>query len=75
MALRFFGARSVMLGVGTLAAAVAAMAGAPAPAHAALGIACPYPTSTLFDRPLGGQHTATRLRPAATSRPPPRDGR
>ncbi len=48
MALRFFGTRSVMLGVGTLAAVVAAMAGAAAPAHAALGIACPYPTSPVF---------------------------
>ena len=48
MALRFFGARWVMLGIGTLAAAVAAMAGAAAPAHAALGISCPYPTSTPF---------------------------
>lgn len=48
MALRFFGARSVMLGVGVLAAAVAAMAGSAAPAHAALGIACPYPTTPAF---------------------------
>jgi hypothetical protein len=46
--LRFFGTRSVMLGAGTLAAVVAAMAGAAAPAHAALGIACPYPTSPVF---------------------------
>jgi len=41
-----------MLGLGTLAAVVAAMAGAATPAHAALGIACPNPTSTPF-RPWG----------------------
>jgi hypothetical protein len=48
--LRFFGARPVMLGLGTLAVAVAAMAGAAAPAHAGLGIACPNPTSKVFLR-------------------------
>jgi hypothetical protein len=37
-----------MLGLATIAAAVAAMAGTAAPAHAALGLACPYPTSTPF---------------------------
>jgi hypothetical protein len=46
--LRLFGARPLMLGLGTLAAAAAAMAGTAAPAHAALGIACPSPTSTPF---------------------------
>ena len=44
------GARPLMLGLATLAAAVAAMAGTAAPAHAALGIACPYPTSPVFRR-------------------------
>jgi len=59
--LRFFGARSVMLGIGTLAAAVAAMAGAAAPAHAALGLACPYPTSPVFLR--WGDHHNYALTP------------
>ena len=61
MGLRFFGARSVMLGIGTLAAAVAAMAGAAAPAHAALGLACPYPTSPVFLR--WGDHHNYALTP------------
>ena len=61
MGLRFFGARSVMVGIGTLAAAVAAMAGAAAPAHAALGLACPYPTSPVFLR--WGDHHNYALTP------------
>jgi hypothetical protein len=48
VAFRPFGARSLILGLGTLAAAVAAMAGAAAPAHAALGLTCPDATSQPF---------------------------
>jgi hypothetical protein len=61
--LRFFGARSVMLGVGMLAAAVTAMAGAAAPAHAALGISCPYPTSKPFMSPPWRDGTSYALAP------------
>jgi len=50
-----------MVGIGTLAAAVAAMAGAAAPAHAALGLACPYPTSPVFLR--WGDHHNYALTP------------
>ena len=52
MALGFLRARSLMLGAGTLAAALAAMAGAATPAHAGLGIACSNSASTPF-RPWG----------------------
>ena len=48
MALRPHGLRTFVLGLGTLAATVAAMGSTAAAANAALGVACPDPTSTPF---------------------------
>jgi hypothetical protein len=61
VAFRHFGARPLMLGLATLAAAVAAMAATATPAHAALGLACPYPTSPVFLR--WGDHHNYALAP------------
>ena len=48
MALRPHGLRAFVLGLGTLAATVAAMGSTAAAANAALGVACPTPTSQPF---------------------------
>jgi len=46
VALRPHGLRTLALGLGTLAATVAAMGSTAAAANAALGVACPDPTTT-----------------------------
>jgi hypothetical protein len=48
VALRPHGLRAFVLGLGTLAATVAAMGSTATAANAALGVACPDPTSTPF---------------------------
>ena len=48
MALRPHGLRAFALGLGTLAATIAAMGSTAAAANAALGVTCPDPTSTPF---------------------------
>lgn len=48
MALRPHGLRAFALGLGTLAATIAAMASTATAANAALGVTCPDPTSTPF---------------------------
>jgi hypothetical protein len=48
VALRPHGLRALVLGLGTLAATVAAMGSTAAAANAALGVACPDPTSQPF---------------------------
>jgi hypothetical protein len=48
VALRPHGLRALALGLGTLAASIAAMSGTTAAANAALGVTCPDPTSQPF---------------------------